>query len=301
MSGTRALRLEHAGTLAWVGMSVNVVGGYSGNSVAAGAIGATVAGGGYHRYLAGHWIESPNTVQTNYGAIGGGFKNEVGGVAGTISGGSGNRIQSGADDSNIAGGLENFIETNSINSSIGGGCSNVVEGSYNTIGAGMQNSVFGVSYYSPATYSTIGGGHSNRIYLCSNAVINGGSFNHIESDPLSGTSAHYSVIGGGSQNSVYSTYAALAGGQGNVIGWGAIGAAIGGGWNNQINANARYSSIPGGTGNQASGYGSFAAGMEAHALHGACFVWNGGGTHELETTGTGQFLAQARWRSEIPV
>jgi hypothetical protein len=68
--------------------SVNSVGGYKINQVANGAIGATIAGGGYSdTHLNG---DHPNTISANFGSIGGGSGNYVAGAYGVVPGGVGN-------------------------------------------------------------------------------------------------------------------------------------------------------------------------------------------------------------------
>ena len=93
---TRALRLEPTSG------APNVIGGYSGNTVTAGALGATISGGGSSIH--------PNSVTSEYGTVGGGYGNTAGGAdtpgrAGTVGGGHGNTA-SGAY-ATVAGGLSN--------------------------------------------------------------------------------------------------------------------------------------------------------------------------------------------------
>jgi hypothetical protein len=61
---------------------------------------------------------------------------------------------------------------------------------------------------------------------------------------------------------------------------------IGGGSDNHVGG--RYGTVPGGVGNQADGYGSFAAGQKAHAVHDGSFVW-GDGTQIAQSTGPHRF------------
>ena len=95
-NGGRVLRLEPNAT------SPNLIGGYSGNTVTAGAYGATIGGGGDSA--------SPNRVTDNYGTVGGGRDNWAGDDAGTT------------DDRPGA--------------TVGGGESNFADGSYATVGGG---------------------------------------------------------------------------------------------------------------------------------------------------------------------
>ncbi len=76
VNGVAALRLAPtAGT-------PNVLGGYSGNSAAAGVTGAAISGGGA--------VAGANTVLSNYAAVGGGLGNSAGGAYSVVPGGSGN-------------------------------------------------------------------------------------------------------------------------------------------------------------------------------------------------------------------
>lgn len=93
-NGLRALRLECATG------SPNVIGGYAGNSVAAGVVGATIAGGGFAQGppLPLAW---PNVVNADYGSVLGGRGNSVSGFAGTVAGGE--RNEAAGSDSFAAG------------------------------------------------------------------------------------------------------------------------------------------------------------------------------------------------------
>src|SRR5437899_4392338 len=66
--------------------SVNVIGGFDGNLVSNGALGATIAGGGYTSFF-NFQTDHPNEVAAGFGAIGGGADNKVGGQFGTVPGG----------------------------------------------------------------------------------------------------------------------------------------------------------------------------------------------------------------------
>jgi len=70
--------------------SVNVIGGFDGNLVSNGALGATIAGGGYTSFF-NFQTDHPNEVAAGFGAIGGGADNKVGGQFGTVPGGSRNQ------------------------------------------------------------------------------------------------------------------------------------------------------------------------------------------------------------------
>jgi hypothetical protein len=70
--------------------SVNVIGGFDGNLVSNGALGATIAGGGFTSFF-NFQTDHPNEVAAGFGAIGGGADNKVGGQFGTVPGGSRNQ------------------------------------------------------------------------------------------------------------------------------------------------------------------------------------------------------------------
>jgi hypothetical protein len=99
----------------------NLIGGLSLNSVTAGVVGATIAGGGL---IGGN----ANVVTDDYGVIGGGAANRAGDGDGTLS------------DKEFA--------------TIGGGISNLASGSLTFIGGGQGN-------HATEVYSTIAGGASN--------------------------------------------------------------------------------------------------------------------------------------------
>lgn len=87
--GSRALNLRYAsvslGSLQW-NSSINVLGGYWGNTNDSGVIGATIAGGGYEYYSFISTIAHKNRVTGHYGAIGGGFDN-IAGYGAVVPGG----------------------------------------------------------------------------------------------------------------------------------------------------------------------------------------------------------------------
>jgi hypothetical protein len=89
VNGARALRFEPAAV-------VNLIGGYSGNSVSPGRLGATIAGGGTST--------GPNVVTGVYGAVGGGNDN-VADAWGTVGGGASNRAS--GNSATVPGGFAN--------------------------------------------------------------------------------------------------------------------------------------------------------------------------------------------------
>jgi endosialidase-like protein len=190
---------------------VNMIGGFQGdaafpgNSVAAGVIGATIAGGGgavstsslpakvsrkrnARLHPAGfNVVQGNNVVTANWGTIGGGVLNCVNGLYATV-----------------AGGVENCAMT--YGSVVGGGTSNVDLGStqfevdYSTIAGGLQNTA-------SATFASIGGGQENLNQGYS-ATIAGGEGNLASNEG--------STVGGGSSNSSTGWMSTIPGGQGNT-------------------------------------------------------------------------------------
>lgn len=100
--------------------SPNIIGGFSGNSVSSGVIGATIGGGG----VSG----SPNRVTDNYGTIGGGGWNTAGDNTGSVSS---------ATSATVGGGALNTASGSYA--TIGGGLNNTASGDYATIGGGAFN------------------------------------------------------------------------------------------------------------------------------------------------------------------
>ena len=114
---------------------VNILGGYVGNSVAPGIIGATVSGGGLHDT---DGTDHPNKVIGDFGTVAGGFDNFSASAGATIGGGSRN---SATDNyALVAGGLNNAAQGNS--STVGGGFKNIAgsaNGLFATVAGGANN------------------------------------------------------------------------------------------------------------------------------------------------------------------
>lgn len=112
--------------------SANVVGGYSGNSVGSGVVGATIGGGG------AEWdYQDPgmNSVTDDYGTVGGGLSNEASDNYATVGGGWNN-------------------EATGYAAAVGGGRSNEATDNYATAGGGMNNRASGLA-------ATVPGGYGN--------------------------------------------------------------------------------------------------------------------------------------------
>jgi len=122
------------------GTSPNLIGGYHGNQVTAGAVGATIGGGG-----AGGSFN--NRVTDDYGTVGGGSNNQAGDNAGTTSdrsyatvgGGYSNTASGGW--STVGGGDRNTASGK--DATVGGGWLNTASGDWSTVGGGRQNTAAG--------------------------------------------------------------------------------------------------------------------------------------------------------------
>ncbi len=130
VNGDRALRLEPDTT------SPNLIGGYIGNSVDSGVVGATIGGGGDSSY--------PNTVTDNYGTVGGGRRNQAGDGTtsnqpyATVGGGYWNTA--GAYYATVAGGYRNTAGNSAF---VGGGFANEATGQWSAVPGGEHNEAAG--------------------------------------------------------------------------------------------------------------------------------------------------------------
>lgn len=308
VNNLRALRIEPGGISAsaasagWLSPNgaPNMIGGSPVNVVVPGVVGAVIGGGGTTSYFGSAYI---NSVAADFGAISGGY---------------GNQIQTNAYAATIGGGIYNQIQTNSYLATIGGGYSNVIQtfSSYAVIGGGFQNLV-----QSNAYNSTIGGGGNNLILTNAySATIAGGYMNQIQNGAFQAviggglnnqvqTNANFGTIGGGANNQIlwFSSGAAIAGGSQNQIQTNAFYATIGGGYENQIQNNAFDSVICGGRENTNSGafstimggfrnvagLQSFAAGNRAKAVNSGAFVWADATDADFSSTANNQFAVRA--------
>lgn len=104
VNNQRGLRLEYQRSP--LTQSMNVIGGYGGNLVSPGTLGATISGGGGLN-IGG---DGPNRVTADFGTVGGGYLNSSGGgFAATVGGG--NRNTASGDYATVPGGASN-IATN---------------------------------------------------------------------------------------------------------------------------------------------------------------------------------------------
>ncbi|MEZ5003709.1 MAG: H-type lectin domain-containing protein [Chitinophagales bacterium] len=138
--------------------SPNLIGGYSGNTVSSGTIGATIAGGGVpneENTVAGDFGVvgggADNNAVGSFSTVGGGLENTTLGKYGTVGGGWGNEAE--VDYATVGGGWFNYSW--GFAGSIIGGYNNELAGSFNTIGGGRQNQVNG-------NYTTVPGGRNNK-------------------------------------------------------------------------------------------------------------------------------------------
>ncbi len=259
VNNARALRIEPDTTAS---ASPNLIGGYSGNSVTSGVVGATISGGGAS--------SNANRVTDNYGTVGGGVNNRAGNNDGTTNntsyatvGGGGGNVASGIY-ATVAGGNSNtasgYIAT------VGGGDANTASGDWSTVGGGRQNTTSN-------NYATVGGGYQNSASGDTNTI--GGGYNNQASNygtTIGGgnsnqASGYVAVVGGGEQNNASGNFATVGGGGANsasgyaaTVGGGdsntASGdyATVGGGYLNTANGN--YATVGGGRSNTASAPGA---------------------------------------------
>ena len=127
-------------------ISPNVVAGSPVNNVAAGVIGATIAGGGRAGDTSNN--SDPNLVTGTFGTVGGGVGNGAGGRAGGRADGLGQ----GQIAATVGGGFFNAASADV--STVGGGDGNAASGVWSTVGGGSVNAASGEG-------STVGGGVSN--------------------------------------------------------------------------------------------------------------------------------------------
>ena len=92
VNGSRGMRLDYASESIYIPpflflySGINVNGGFWGNSISNGIVGATIAGGGQHVGPVFSGTDYPNAVIDSYGTVGGGYGNTAGNGA-TVPGG----------------------------------------------------------------------------------------------------------------------------------------------------------------------------------------------------------------------
>jgi hypothetical protein len=126
--------------------SINALGGSEINSITAGVVGATIAGGGYDDFS---FTDLPNKVTADFGTVGGGQDTTASGRNATVGGGSGNTASGGPGT--VGGGLDN---TAGNAATVGGGVANTASGFASTVAGGYFNTASGER-------ATVGGGSLN--------------------------------------------------------------------------------------------------------------------------------------------
>jgi hypothetical protein len=177
VNNARALRFEPNAT------SPNIIGGFSGNSVTSGVVGATISGGGQSGGI--------NQVTANFGTVGGGEGNTASGSWATVGGGGGNTAS--GDPATVGGGGGNTASGNYA--TVGGGGGNTASGFAATVGGGGGNTASG-------NYATVGGGGGNT--ASGPAATVGGGY-------LNTASGFYATVGGGVQNTAAGDYSFVVG------------------------------------------------------------------------------------------
>jgi len=249
--------------------SPNIIGGYSGNSVTSGAVGATIGGGGANGIA--------NRVTDHFGTVAGGYNNQAGNNAGAIDdaphafvGGGGSNTAN-SFYAAVVGGWGNVAGGD--NAAIGGGQSNTASGDYTAICGGANNVV-------SATRGTIAGGgyladpaYGNRV-TDEGGFVGGGGNNQAGDNAGAETDAYYAVVAGGWSNTAGNKYAFVGGGDTNT-------------------ASGVYAAVPGGQLNVAAGDYSFAAGRQAKANSQGCFVWGDSNSSDVSCDNVNRWVARA--------
>jgi len=272
VNGARALRLEP-------GSSPNLLGGYSGNLLTAGVVGATIGGGG-----SSGWAQR---VTDNYGTVGGGVNNRAGDDTGTVSD---------ASYATVGGGLGNTAQRESA--TIGGGSYNNVLGAYGTVAGGDHNHAYGQNstvagggwneVTGGGSYASIGGGYENSATQ-PHTTVAGGTYNSASGQyaTVSGgrentASVQYATVGGGYDNSASNEYTTVGGGSTNTASQ--LDATVTGGSHNT--ASGARAAVGGGYGNTASGQSATVGGGQWNTAAAAFATIGGGGPSDLNNSQT---------------
>ncbi len=211
-------------TLAGNATSANLYAGSTGNAVAAGLYGATIAGGGTG--VTGDWGTSGTfyniiNYDGDFSTIGGGLKNTVSGGYAVVGGGQSHTIEQAAWWGTIGGGQINrvrgpygvvaggFGNTSHNGGAVLGGTQNTALAQYSGSVAGYRNEVDSV-----ASMAWVGGGYCNTAGT-GNACL---SADHPFSRVTIGTgTATYGVVLGGDRNAVNGTMDWIGNGFYNTI------------------------------------------------------------------------------------
>ena len=143
VNSQRALRIEPTDR------SPNLIGGFNGNSVSNGVVGAVISGGGENGFA--------NRITDHFGVVAGGEGNQAGDDAGdkndallaTVAGGFAN-MASGAF-STVAGGQNNIASGD--NATVSGGAGNDALGSFSTVSGGSGNEASGDYSFAAGNYA----------------------------------------------------------------------------------------------------------------------------------------------------
>ncbi len=308
----------------------NQIGGFGGNEVTAGVVGATIGGGGdqslRNRVMGdfGTVAGGLDNIAGDRAAVGGGAGNRANGFRSVVGGGSQNTAAN--DHTTIGGGVNNLA--NYTEATIGGGGNNVASGRDATISGGSGNNALftsatigGGSYNiassinstvgggehntASGAFSTIGGGSSN-VADEFNAAVGGGSGNisHGDSSTIAGGLANqatdkYSVVGGGNANVAGNANADLLDAQYSTVSGGSqnkadgLASTVAGGTLNS--ANGAYATVPGGASNIAAGNYSFATGRRANIQpdHHGTFLFADSNDAPFDSSAANEFAARA--------
>lgn len=252
----------------------------------AGADYATVTGGQINGATAlFSWVGggSMDSATGDYASVAGGTGNHADGDYSSIGGGAINRAT--GNRSTVSGGSTNTAD--GLDATVGGGFLNTASDQSGTVSGGRQNAAV-------SDYATVGGGliDSARGFA---ATVAGGYRN------LAGK--EYATVSGGSSNRADSNYSTVAGGLNNTaIGYAAT---VGGGTFDT--ASGDWATVAGGRDNMASGdystavgrastaagENSYAAGLQARALHDGSFVWADMNATDYESTAANEFSVRA--------
>jgi hypothetical protein len=177
----------------------NIIGGYSGNAVLSGVVGATIGGGGDNL--------ASNIIVDDYGTVSGGETNFAGDINGTIGD---------SPYATISGGLGNTAA--GYAATVGGGRGNTASGSGAFVGGGGYDGTFSNGNKALGAASTIAGGVGN-IASGLQATIGGGWSNN--------ASYLQATVGGGVANNASYTQTTIGGGVYNIAS--GLGATVPGG------------------------------------------------------------------------
>ena len=297
------------------------IGGGSGHTLS-GASG-TIAGGALNAVSGPDAVVSggrSNTAGGQAAAIGGGDNNFANGFYACVSGGQFNSSSAahatiGGGNFNLASGAAATVaggqQGDAANdyASVGGGFGNSALGAHDTVSGGNQNSANGTAATigggktnaASAPYATVGGGEANTAGQVGATAAGGqsnnasGQLSTVSGGFANSASDAYATVGGGLGNGVSGAQSTIAGGYQNDVS--GLRAVIGGGELNTVSGN--WGTIPGGKDNVAAGEHSFAAGLNARAMHQGAFVWADSTSAALQSTAIDQFSVRAAGGTRI--